>query len=56
MSKTLSDPAAPQAMGIIDTPGDSVELTIKGGYLYIADGDAGLSVIELFSHEQSSRA
>ncbi|MEQ9096596.1 MAG: GC-type dockerin domain-anchored protein [Phycisphaerales bacterium] len=38
---------APQALGIVDTPGHARDVAVRDGYAYIADGEMGLRVIDI---------
>jgi hypothetical protein len=45
----ITDPAAPIEVGEIISRGDGVvELKMVNGYLYVADGYAGLSILGLY--------
>ena len=43
----MSDPAHPQQVGGLDTPGQAKRVVVAGDYAYVADGDAGLRVIDV---------
>lgn len=43
----VSDPAAPVALASFSTPGTAQRVSVRGGLAYVADGDAGLSVVDL---------
>ncbi len=39
-------PITPPLLGFIDTPGDATKLKVAGNYIYVADKQAGLQVID----------
>jgi hypothetical protein len=43
----ITDPANPQTVGSVDTPGSAVGVSIQGNYAYLADGDIGVQVIDI---------
>ena len=43
----VSDPANPQYTGLVNTPGDAMDIAVSGDYVYVADGEAGLQIIKL---------
>lgn len=45
----ISDPANPQSVGVMNTPGGASGVVLSGGIAYVADGNAGLVVINITS-------
>jgi hypothetical protein len=43
----IVDPASPNIIGGIDTPGYAVDVALAGTRAFVADGDAGLQVIDI---------
>ncbi|MBN2413466.1 beta-propeller domain-containing protein [candidate division KSB1 bacterium] len=43
----MTDPADPQEIGNVDTPGDALHMAVTGNYTYLADGSAGVRVIDI---------
>ncbi|UCE39200.1 MAG: Ig-like domain-containing protein [Thermoplasmata archaeon] len=43
----ITDPSDPLGVAFVETDGDPMELTLNGDYAYIADGDAGLTIIDI---------
>jgi hypothetical protein len=43
----ISVPAAPRVIGSVLTPGDPRALAVRGRYAYVADGPAGLQIVDL---------
>ena len=43
----VRDPASPVIVGRMDTPEFASDVTIVGGYAYVADKKSGLHVIDL---------
>jgi hypothetical protein len=42
-----TDPGDMHAVGYCDTPGKAYGVSVRGGHAYVADGEAGLQVIDL---------
>ena len=40
----MSTPSAPVEVGFYDTPGDARGVTVSGGYVFVADSEAGMEV------------
>ncbi|MEK7677697.1 MAG: hypothetical protein AAB676_17855, partial [Verrucomicrobiota bacterium] len=43
----VATPAAPVRVGVYDTSGNARGVVVAGGYAYVADGWAGLQVIDV---------
>lgn len=37
----------PQPLGIVDTPGHALDVALRDGFAYVADGDSGLRIIDI---------
>jgi hypothetical protein len=46
LSTSLTPPTPPE-VGFYDTPGGAVGVAISGSYAYVADGGAGLRIINV---------
>ena len=44
---SVADPAAPAPLMSFSTPGEPQSVVLRGAFAYVADGDAGLSVVDL---------
>jgi hypothetical protein len=52
----VSDPAAPTELGAFVTPGSQEQVEIAGGLVHLADGHAGLRIIDFGPEYQGARA
>lgn len=43
----ISNPAAPESVTTLDTPGNAYGVAVSGDYLYVADGTTGLQVVDI---------
>jgi hypothetical protein len=43
----VADPRAPRALTAIDTPGEAWHVVIAGTLAFVADGSAGLRILDL---------
>ena len=43
----ITNPASPQIVGSVDTPGYAYGVAVSGTYAYVADCDSGLQVIDI---------
>lgn len=50
----VSNPEAPWEVAAYDSPGESIDVTLSGDFIYLADGSAGLRVLFLESSESDS--
>lgn len=48
----IADPAAPRILGVVDTPGQVMQVVLAGHYAYLADGKGGLRIVDVADPEQ----
>jgi hypothetical protein len=47
MIVNVADPANPAELGRLDTPGSAKDVTVQGGFAYVADGAMGFRIIDI---------
>jgi hypothetical protein len=43
----VEQPARPQPLAVIDTPGEAWDVELAGGLAFVADGSAGLRILDV---------